>query len=308
MRVVIAADLGGTFFRTALVTAERSALHEVSQRVGDHRGNAAVAAFLQVNLQRAYTEACGRSFEPVAVGVAVPGLVDPAAGVLRYSGNLDLRDLPVATVVGETVPLPVVVENDVRAAAWGEWLWGAGQGASHPLYLSAGTGIAAAVIIDGHLYRGATAAAGELGHAPVVPDGDTCRCGRRGCLETVAGGWGIARRAGMPTAEAVFKMAAAGDAAAAAVITDAGRFLAQAAMTAIRLWNPDCVILGGGLFHDGSPLIEAVRAAVSRSALHDGEPPPVRRAAFGDHSGLMGAACLVLAAGREGSAAAHAPG
>ena len=297
MRVAIAADLGGAFLPTAFVPPERGMLHEATRRVGDHRGNAAVKAFLRDALRQAYEQARGESLEPVAIGLAVPGLVDPAAGILRYSGNLDVRGLPVAAVVREAVPLPVVVENDVRAAAWGEWMWGAGQGIRYMTYLSAGTGIAAAVICNGDLYHGATGAAGEIGHAPVIPDGDLCRCGQRGCLETVASGWGIARRAGMPTAEAVFEAAAAGDATAGAAIKEAGQFLGQAAVTAVRLWNPERLVLGGGLFYDGSPLIEAVCEAVARSTLHGEVPPPVHRAAFGGRSGLMGAACLVFAAG-----------
>jgi len=297
MRVAIAADLGGTFLRTGFVTPERVMLHEATRRVGDHRGNAAVEAFLRDALRQAYEQARGESLEPVAIGLAVPGLVDPAAGILRYSGNLDVHGLPVAAVVREAVPLPVVVENDVRAAAWGEWMWGAGRGIRYMTYLSAGTGIAAAVICNGRLYHGATGAAGEIGHAPVIPDGDLCRCGQRGCLETVASGWGIARRAGMPTAEAVFEAAAAGDATAGAAIKEAGQFLGQAAVTAVRLWNPERLVLGGGLFHDGSPLTEAVREAVTRSVLYGETPPLVRPAEFGGHSGLMGAACLALAAG-----------
>jgi glucokinase len=291
---VIAADLGGTFLRTGVVTSDRVVVHAAVRPVGDRRGNAAIGAFLADALRDAFLAARSRSFEPSAVGLAIPGLVDPAAGVLRYSGNLDVRDLPVAAIVREAVPLPVVLDNDVRAAAWGEWKWGAGQGTRAMLYLSAGTGIAAALIWSGRPYYGAGGAAGELGHALVVPGGDLCRCGRRGCLETVAGGWGIARRAEKPTAEAVFEAAAAGDPQARAVLEDARRFLGMAAVTAVRLWNPDCVVLGGGLLHARSPLIAAVHDAIGRSALSGEEPPPVRPAVFEARSGLVGAACLAL--------------
>jgi len=208
----------------------------------------------------------------------------------------------------------VVVENDVRAAAWGEWRWGAGRSTRYMAYLSAGTGIAAAVISDGRLYHGATAAAGEVGHVPFVRDGDLCRCGQRGCLETVAGGWGIVQRAGhlagQPdrrttrrvnegplTTEDVFAAAAAGDAAASTIIREAGELLGQAAVAAVRLWDPECLILGGGLFFDGSPLTDAIRQAVAGSVFYGETPPPVHLAEFGGNSGLMGAACLVLAAG-----------
>lgn len=294
MRAAVVADLGGTFLRTGIVTPERVLRYEATCEVGDRRGNAAVGAILADAVRQAHEQALALSLEPAGIGLAVPGLVDPARGILRYSGNLDVRDLPITAAVREAVPLPVVVENDVRAAAWGEWMWGAGRGTRDMIYLSAGTGIAAAVVIDGHLYRGATGAAGEVGHAPVVADGDVCRCGQRGCLETVAAGWGIARRAGMPTAEAVFTAAAAGHAAGGAVIMDAGRFLGQAAVIAVRLWDPERLVLGGGLFYDGSPLLQAVRKAVAAHVLHGAPPPAIEAGAFGGRAGLIGAACLVL--------------
>lgn len=309
MRVALAVDLGGTLLRTGLITAERTLLHQAAQRVEDRRGNAAVEAFLRAALRAAAEEARARALQPVGVGLAVPGLVDPRRGVIRYSVNLELRELAVAEIAREVLRLPVVVENDVRAAAWGEWRWGAGMGTRVMAYLSAGTGIAAALVHDGRLYHGATAAAGEVGHIPVVPEGDRCRCGQRGCLETVGGGWGIVQRAGRLAAspearaaraqplstEAVFQAAAAGDPAASAVVREAGEFLGQAAVTVVRMWDPECLVLGGGLFFPGSPLADAVSRAVAGSAFYGERPPPVRVAAFGGTAGLMGAACLVLA-------------
>lgn len=309
MQVVIVADLGGTLLRTGLVTPARVLVHQSTQRVGDRRGNAAIEALLRDALQEASRWA--ETLEPVGVGLAVPGLVDPVRGVIRYSVNLDLRELPIAAIAREVLRLPVVVENDVRAAAWGEWRWGVGRGTRHMAYLSAGTGIAAAVISDGRLYHGATAAAGEIGHFPVVHDGELCLCGQRGCLETVAGGWGIVRRArhlaarpdltvsgqveeAALTTEGVFE-AAACNPAAGAIIREAGEFLGQAALAVVRLWNPECLVLAGGLFFDGSPLTDAVRQAVAGSGFYGEAPPPVHLAEFGSNSGLMGAACLVLA-------------
>lgn len=296
MRAVIAADLGGTYLRTATVTAERIVLHEAIRRVEVRRGNAAVAAFLRVAVEEAYKRAGEASLDPAAVGLAVPGLVDRAAGIMRYAGNLDVHDLPVVAAVRTVAPRPLVIENDVRAAAWGEWMWGAGQGAGHMAYLSVGTGIAAALVSGGHLYYGAEDAAGELGHAPVIPDGDLCRCGQRGCLETVAAGWGIARRAGMASAQEVFEAASAGNASAGAVIEEAGRALGRAALILVRLWDPDRLVLGGGLFHHGSALAASVHESVTRSALRGAVSPSVFTAAYAGRSGLMGAACLAFAA------------
>jgi glucokinase len=310
VRVALAVDLGGTLLRTGLVTEERSLLHQATRRVEERRGNAALEALLREALGAAMEEVRARGLQPVGVGLAVPGLVDPRRGVIRYSANLDLRELEVAEIAREVLSLPVIVENDVRAAAWGEWRWGAGEGARIMVYLSAGTGIAAAVIDDGRLYHGGRAAAGEIGHIPVVRDGDRCRCGQRGCLETVAGGWGIVQRARrleaaspqagagcarLHSTEAVFQAAAGGDTVASAVVREAGEFLGRAAVAAVRMWDPQCLVLGGGLFFPGSPLTDAVRRAVEGSAFFGEKPPPVRLAAFGGNAGLVGAACLVLA-------------
>jgi len=301
MEEVIAVDLGGTLLRAAAVSAAAEVLYQTVQPVGAHRGNAEIGRRLRGAVADVYERMRATGAAPVGVGLAVPGLVDAAAGIIRYSANLDLVDLPVRSVVQEVVPCPIVVENDVRAAAWGEFHWGAGRGAREMVYLSAGTGIAAALICGGRLYRGAGGAAGELGHVPVVPDGEVCRCGRRGCLETVAGGWGIARRAARRagrgdglTAEEVFAAAAAGDPGAAEVIREAGEFLGRAAVLLVRLWDPDRLVLGGGLFSGGSPLVEAVRRAVQTGGLTGQPSPAVERGSWERNAGLMGAAALVV--------------
>lgn len=311
--VVIAADLGGTLLRTGVVRPPAAILHQDTIRIEDRRGNAPIEALLRVALEGAVGWARKANVSVGAAGLAAPGLVDPARGLIRYSANLDVRDLAVGAIVREVVDLPTVVENDVRAAAWAEWAWGAGRGTTHLAYLSAGTGIAAALVSEGRLYYGAAAAAGELGHVPVVSDGDPCRCGHTGCLETIAGGWGIARRAermmvGAGTeqrgaaqgerlsAERVFQAAARGDTVAGAIIEEAGVFMGRAAVSLVRLWNPERLVLGGGLFFEGSPLVVAVHDAVGASALYGDVPPPVILATFGGSSGLIGAAGLAQAA------------
>jgi len=318
---VIAVDLGGTLLRTGVVTGRGEIVHQVTERVGDRRGAAAIEAFLREAVAAVYAWAREHGIAPGGVALAVPGLVDGARGILRYAVNLDVRDFPVRAIVREAVPLPVVVENDVRAAAWGEWRWGAGRGSRSAVLMSAGTGIAAAAVIGGRLYRGASWAAGEIGHVPFVADGERCRCGHLGCLETVAGGWGIARRAetlaaaeGSPlpgvargervSTEVVFQAARAGHRIAQRVVSDAASFMGRAAVALARVWNPDRLILSGGLFFQGSPLVEGVERAIQGSALYGDRPPAVLLAEFGGNSGLIGAACLLLAP-EEAPAAAY---
>jgi len=308
---VVAVDMGGTLLRVGVVSADRTIAQQWVHRIEGRRGAAPIGALLQSALREASGWMSAHARYPAGVGIGVPGVVEPEDGLVRYSANLDLHNVPLAALAREVIPAPVAVENDVRAAAWGEYQWGAGKGARYMVYLSAGTGIAAAVIDDGRPYRGISGAAGELGHAPVFPDGERCSCGNVGCLETVASGWGIVHRAAQSgmvrvgagpgrsgeadlTVEAVFQAAATGDRTATAVISDAGVHLGQAAVSLVRLLNPQKLILGGGLFFAGSPLVTAVTAAVEGVSLFGAMPPSVSLAAFGSNSGLIGAACLLL--------------
>ena len=126
------------------------------------------------------------------VGIAAAGMVD-LEGRLRFAPNLAWRDVPLAAFVGDALGLPALADNDVNAAAWGEYLHGAGQRSRHLLMVSVGTGIGGGIVLDGRLYRGANGFAAEIGHVVVEPDGPRCGCGNRGCWEQVASGTAIAR-------------------------------------------------------------------------------------------------------------------
>lgn len=307
----IAIDLGGTLLRVGLVSEQGEAVHLRTQPVAGRRGNAQITTLLKDALVDAMRWAQAHAITPSGIGLAVPGIVDGHRCAIRFSANLDVHELPVAGIVSEVLDLPVAVENDVRAAAWGEWRWGAGRGTTQMLYVNAGTGIAAAVISRGSLYRGAHGGAGELGHVPIVSGGAPCRCGKRGCLETVAGGWGIVRRsrkeaperfAMFPerademeiSAEAVFEAARRGDPVAARIIAEAGFYLGRAVGSLVRVLDPDRVILGGGLLLESSPLVSPIRTAIQEVFFEFEVVPAVHLAELGGEAGLIGAASLVL--------------
>src|SRR5207245_2006165 len=169
---VLAVDMGGTLLRVGVVTADRTIAQQWVHHIEGRRGAAPIGAALQSALREAAGWMSAHARYPAGVGIAIPGVIDPEDGIARYSANLDLHNVPVAALAREVIPAPVAVENDVRAAAWGEYQWGAGLGTRYMVYMSAGTGIAAAVIDDGRPYRGISGAAGELGHAPVFPNGE----------------------------------------------------------------------------------------------------------------------------------------
>ncbi|MCW2797347.1 ROK family protein [Nocardioides sp.] len=203
------------------------------------------------------------------VGVGIPGLVDVEQGAVKHAVNLgvDGEWLPLRRLLSERLGVPVVVENDVNAATLGA---AALSGANDLVYLSIGTGLAAGLVLEGRLRRGAQGAAGEIGHVPVDPAGALCTCGQRGCLETVASGSALAAAwpsAGEPAAQALFAAARAGDDHAIEVRT---RFAAGVA-AAVRVLglsvDVQTVVLGGGVAQLGEPLLDAVAEALRAQAV-----------------------------------------
>ena len=207
------------------------------------------------------------------VGIGIPGLVDAARGQITHAVNLGVGTggLALAERLGRRLDLPVVVENDVNAAALGA--------ASHlrlgrvdMAYLSIGTGMAAGIVLGGELRRGPHNAAGEIGHVPVDSNGPVCSCGQRGCLESVASGSAIAARwkprqgSDLPAGQDLFAAAAAGDAAAQAIRDEVADYLAAAVRMLALTVDVDLIVLGGGVAEVGEPLRYAVAEALDRQA------------------------------------------
>jgi glucokinase len=232
------------------------------------------------------------------IGLAVPGALDVGRGVLRSSPNLPgWRDVPVAAIAADALDAPVAVEHDVRMAALAEARFGAGRDVASFVCVTVGTGIGAAVVLDGRLYRGASDAAGEIGHVPVVSDGaEPCGCGRRGCLETVASGRAIADRVRrldgrMLDAREIFAAAAAGDATCARVVDDAITSLGTGLTVLVNVLNPEVIAMGGGVAEAGAALLDRLRASVRAAAWAPaGEVVRLVPAALGTRAGAIGVA------------------
>ncbi|MFH8250578.1 ROK family protein [Microbacterium sp. B2969] len=210
----------------------------------------------------------------VSVGIGIPGQVEPGTGRVTHAVNLGVDELDLAAAVAPMIATPVRVENDVKAAALGAY---ALRGSAHGLdprhgsmaYLNLGTGIAAGIVVDGELWRGARGTAGEVGHISVDPNGPDCRCGQRGCIEAFAGGGAIAQRWGrpvpLPVAD-VFAAADAGDAYARELRSGIARGVAAAVRVLVLTADVELVVLGGGLTGLGSALTADVAAELAASA------------------------------------------
>lgn len=204
-----------------------------------------------------------------AVGVCLPGLVDPERGVCLLAPNLGWRDVPVAELLAAALggDLKVHVHNTAQACAVAEVLEGAAKGSGDAVLLYAGTGVGAGIILDSRLYPGAAGIAGEVGHFRVEGVDRQCSCGKLGCLETVASVPAVmAAAGGRPLAEIV-AAAEAGDAAAQGVLADAGRRLGTAASWLVNLLNPEVLVVGGALAEAGEWVLGPLRDAVATDAL-----------------------------------------
>lgn len=236
----------------------------------------------------------------VGAGLAVPGPLHATTGEL---GSATILPGWVGTRPREEMQdrlgAPVRVDNDANLGALAEWTWGAGRGCDDLAYVKLATGIGCGLVIGGRPCRGAGGTAGEIGHLLVSPDGPVCRCGNRGCLETMAGAdavLALLRSAGAPTTIAeVVASAHAGDAACRRVLADTGALLGQAVAAVVNLVNPARLVVGGPLAGAGDVLLDALRQAVARSAIPSAAADlDVRRGELGDRAEVLGALALVL--------------
>ncbi len=239
-----------------------------------------------------------------AVGVGAAGFVD-RAGTVLFAPHLSWRGEPLQDVLMRRLGLPVVVDNDANAAAHAETRFGAARGKRQAVCVTLGTGIGGAVVVDGRVMRGAHGLAGEFGHMQVVPDGRPCECGQVGCWEQYCSGKALARA----VAEAgpgprpvsgpdITRAAAAGEPWALAAFDEVGRWLGVGLAGLVSAFDPEVVVVGGGLSDAGDLLLAPARSALAARTPGRGHRPdvPLLRAELGSEAGFIGAADLARAA------------
>lgn len=311
-RFYIGLDLSATTIKSA-ITNGVGEIHEITQQPIRNDPGAIVSAALEA-VNRLRARAQERGWEIAALGVGVPGLVNPATHRVEVAPNLPaLAEMDLYDELVRATGLPVVFDNDANVAAYGEYTCGAAQGMRHLIYVTLGTGIGAGFITEGKIYRGALGFAGEFGHTTVDPDGLACVCGNHGCLETIASGPNLVRRTrerlfrdrssslsrlaspdkGELTPEKIAAEAVNGDDFALMMIEQTGRWIGIAVANVINLLNLDMVVLGGGVMVAGdlllNPIIETVRRrAFSVMATHC----RIVAALLGGQAGVIGGAML----------------
>ncbi len=258
-------------------------------------------------------ELAGRH-DVVAVGVGAAGFVNAERTALYFSAHVGWGTEPVTDILQDSLGMPVTLENDGNAAAWAEYVYGAGQGVPDQLMVAIGTGIGGGLLLGGEIYRGGHGVAGEIGHLGLVPQGRLCECGRHGCFEEYASGSSLQRMAreaaadgsapallaaagGDPTAVTgaqVTELAEAGEAEAIELFDKLAEPLGIGISTLVSILDPTVVVLGGGVSEAGELLLGPTRAAVERELSGRGRrpSPELRLAALGNDAGLIGAADL----------------
>ena len=302
---VVGVDVGASKIAAGVVSPAGEILSEARYPTAYSRGE------LLETIARAVSEV-GDGSEVGGVCLAVPGLILTQENRVVYSPNLRaVEGIRLKEELEPKIGFPLTIENDNNAAAWGEFRFGAGSGSKHLVYVGLGTGIGGGVVTDGRLLRGAQGAGGELGHVTVQATGPRCACGNRGCLEALASGTSIRRRAHEAAAEHpdsalgrlasrrrvlgedVTELAREGDEVALSVLEEAGTWLGVGLAGIVNVFNPEVVAVGGGAIEAGELILKAARREVMLRA----RPPSrdlaeVKVATLCPKSGVLGAAAL----------------
>ena len=316
---VLAADLGGTNLRTAIVARDGSVFHQC-RAATPQIGEAADIVDAIVDAARSCISAASR--QPAAFGVAAAALIDPTGSRVLTAPNLHQLDgVPLATLVSQKLGIQVRLENDATAASIGEHWLGSSKGYTNSICVTLGTGVGGGLILDNRPYRGACGTAGEVGHICVEPDGMTCGCGSRGCLEQYSSATAIVRiakelgasapvsegdSASELTARDVYEAAVSGDACAIETFRIMGRYLGIALADLIDVLSPDVIVIGGGAAGAWDLFIKHVKAEIEHRAFkHPAALVKIVRGELGDTAGILGAARVAFDAADLRAATEH---
>ena len=309
--LTLGVDLGGTKIETSLVDTSGRIIASQRSPTRTEKGPDGIIMDIIACINGCLGEA-GKSARALGVGMA--GQIEKDSGTVRFSPNLGWHNVPLQARLEEALALPVMVTNDVRAATYGEWLYGAGQGITDLVCLFIGTGVGGGVVSGGKLLEGCNNTAGELGHTTIIADGRQCHCRNRGCLEAYAGGWAIAERAqdaarsdpgaGRPlielagsieqvTAATVTKAYVNGDSLAQRIVAETAQFMAAGLVGIVNAFNPCLLILGGGVIQGLPEYISLAEHTLRLNALQAAvENLRIVIAALGNKAGVVGAAAL----------------
>ena len=323
--VRLGVDLGGTNIAVGIVDEKFNIIHKDSVPTGASRPAECIVADIATLCKKVIADASLTMEDVSAIGIAAPGTINSKDGVVEYANNLPFRHFPIASLLRSELDaqIPVFVENDANAAAWGEAIAGAAKGAADSVMITLGTGVGGGIIINHKLYSGFNGAGAELGHMVIVKDGAPCSCGRKGCWEAYSSATALIRltseklaecekqgratvmtelvaKKGRVTGRTSFDGMRLGDAAAKEVVDDYISYLACGIANLINIFQPEILSIGGGISGEGQALIDMLTPVVSGegygadAASDDSKKTKLCIAKLGNDAGIIGAAVLGL--------------
>ncbi len=302
-------DLGGTNIAAGVVDDEGKILTSSSRPTNAVRGADAIAKDMAELAIEVIKDAGLTEADIKAIGVGSPGSVVNSTGVIAYSNNIDMVNYPLAEKIRSYIDLPINLENDANAAAYGEYAIN-GKGTECFVFITLGTGVGGGVIIDGKLFRGFNGTGAELGHSVIVTDGEQCSCGRKGCWEAYASVTALIRQTkaaidknpdslmckmvqeeGKVSGRTAFDAAKKGDAAAQAVVDQYIRYVAEGIVNMVNTFQPTKLVIGGGISKEGDYLLNPIKEFLLKNDYNKYLPKTeLEIATLFNDAGIIGAA------------------
>jgi glucokinase len=320
---VLTVDLGGTKIIAAVVLTDGKIISRDYCPTSAGEGPEIVIDRILFAVNRAIVQAKIKFSEMIGVGIAAAGILDTERGIITTSPNLlHWHNVPLRDIFADRLGIVTYVINDANAAALGEHRFGAGIGFDNIVYLTVSTGIGGGIIVGGELYSGADGCAGEIGHMTVEANGPQCHCGNFGCLEALASGWAVAKAAierinngeksyvvelvdgkiDNITAEIVAAAARRGDQLAADIVAEAAKYFGIGLANLVNIFNPELIVIGGGLSKMGDMLLKPARKVLKERAFQlPAQTVRIVKAHLGSDAGIIGAAAYVFAQQSERS-------
>mgnify|MGYP000907889585 FL=1 len=307
-KYVVGVDLGGTKIYTALVDLEGNIIKEKTVETLANEGEQAVMGRIIDTINYVIDGTDKDSIR--SIGIGSPGPLDVKNGIIIQNSNLPFKNFAIVKTIRETYDLPTYLDNDANVATLGEFMFGAGKGTENMVFITASTGIGGGAVLNGKLFRGATGNALEVGHTIVATEGPRCGCGNVGCAEAFGSGTAIGKRAKEAvasniettlknyedvTAKEVFKEAANGDRVAKKILNTSLTYLGIAVANTITNFDPEKVVVGGGVVNGGDIVIDTIKNVVEERCMAAFvENCTIEKAVLGGKAGVLGAAALAI--------------
>ena len=307
---VVGVDLGGTKISCALSDLEGRVVAQTTIPTLAHEGDNPVLGRIIKTIEMVLEEGNVATNEVAAIGIGSPGPLDAKKGIIVTTPNLPFKNFQLVQPIEEKFSIPTYLDNDANVAAIAEFMFGAGKGTENMVYITVSTGVGGGAILNGKIYRGSTTNALEVGHTTVFPGGPRCGCGNLGCLEATSSGTAIGKRANEAvsskvetslrdyetvTSYEVFKEAEKGDAVSKKILDEAFSYLGIGVANIIASFDPDKVIIGGGVSKGGDVLFNKVQEVVNERCFKSmAEYCKIVPAGLGTDAGVLGAVALAI--------------